>query len=465
MTIGSTSASGSDSLPEALGTLDCEIDTPGDQWFERRTAVFNARIRREPEAIVHCAETSDVVRAIEIAGERELPVLIRVGGYGEQVAADGGLQLDVKQLRKYEIDTDARHVRIGGGLIWQQLDEATETDGLMVPGARTAGIGVTGTALGGGAGWMERAYGPTCASLVGAEVVLADGSVEWVDETTDPEFLWALRGGATPLGVVTELEFELHPIGSRVLGGFMSFPRGRAGEVIRAYRELLAEAPARLGGGIVLRSGGIAGTVNIVVCCEGPTTESERLIAPLRELGPAMDVVSVNEYSSIQRMFDTHSPPGVRARIHSGLIGALTDEVLDAAIEAANVPGTSLSNVVIQPCAVSEHRPAAEMALDGGGAGWSFQSFGLWPPVPDLDPGNIAWADDVAAAFEPALVRPGYPGFLASELDPARLATCFDDDRLDRLSRLKSEHDPSGMFGPGPGQAAAEPVQRLERNA
>lgn len=437
--------------------LGSEIDAPGDKWFEKRRAGFNARVERRPDAIVHCESTDDVIGAVRFASERELPMLVRVGGFGEQPASGGGLLLDVSRLRKYELDAEAGRVRIGGGLVWQQLDAATQSEGFVVPGARVAGIGVAGTALGGGLGWMERAFGPTCASLLGAEVVLADGSVEWIDEDTDAEFLWALRGGATPLGVVTELEFEVREMAPRVLGGYLSFPRVRASEVARTYMEIVSDAPSHFGGGIVLQAGGVAGVINVVVCCSGPTTEAERLIAPLRQLGPAMDVVTVNEYEEVQRMFDTNYPPGVRASTWAGLLAELTGETMDAAIEAANVPGASLSQVVIQPLAGSERRDSVEMALDAAGAAWSYQCFAMWPPVPDLDPGNDAWAAGVGAAFAADELRPGFPGFLASELDPNRLGTCFDDDRLTRLARLKGDHDPNEMFGPGPAPGAGQP--------
>ena len=136
-----------------------------------------------------------------------------------------------------------------GGATWGDLDAATQEHGLAVTGGRVSDTGVGGLALGSGSGWLERMYGVTCESLLSAEVVTADGSVVRASADENPDLFWGLRGGGGNFGVVTEFEFRLHPVGPIVMGGMLVFPRERAREVLRVYRDFMEQAPDEVGGG------------------------------------------------------------------------------------------------------------------------------------------------------------------------------------------------------------------------
>jgi hypothetical protein len=293
---------------------------------------------------------------------------------------DGGIVLDVSALDAIEIDAPARLARVGGGVTWGELDAATQEHGLAVTGARLSGLGVAGVALGEGSGWLERALGRTGDSVVGAEVVLADGRVVEADE----ELLWALRGAGGGLGVVTRLDLRLHPVGPELLCGFLSFPRERAAEVARAYRDVMAQAPAAIGGGLLLGAG-LGGVCTIVFCFLGSIEEGEEWAAPLRALGPSLDAVAPNPYVAFQRIWDAGNPAGVRAHLTSAFLRELPDDCIDTVLARANLPAASLSYAFLRPLAT----------------GWTYQCAGLWPPVPALDRGQLAWVDGAAEALEP----------------------------------------------------------------
>jgi hypothetical protein len=354
-----------------------ELIGPEDAGFDLQRKTFNAIVDARPAAIARCASRADVIAALALAAERGLPVAVRGGGTSESSTVDGGIQIDLAGLDTIEIDLPSRTASVGGGVIWADLDEATQEHGLAVTGARLSGLGVAGVALGEGSGWLERALGPTRASVVGGEVVLADGRVVEV-ETVEP--------GA---GVVTRLDLRLHPVGPELLCGFLAFPRERAAEVARLYRDFMAEASDQVGGGLLLGAG-LGGVCSIVFCHLGSIEAGEEAVAPLRALGPSLDAVAPNPYRAFQRIWDTSNPPGVRARLREAALRELPDEAIDTVVARANLPAASLSYVFLRPLGG---------VLDV--AGWACQCVGLWPPVPSLDPGQVAWVDGFAAAVEP----------------------------------------------------------------
>jgi hypothetical protein len=342
-----------------------EVVGPEDAGYDLQRRTFNAIADARPAAIARCASRDDVIAALAMARERGLPVAVRGGGTSDEATVEGGVVLDLAGLDAIEVDLPSRTASVGGGVTWGDLDAATQEHGLAVTGARLSGLGVVGTALGEGSGWLERALGPTGASVVGGEVVRADGQV--VD-----------AGAELPPGVVTRLDLRLHPVGPELVCGFLGFPRDRASEVARAYRDYMADAPRQVGGGVLLGAG-LGGVTTVVFCYLGSIEDGEAAVAPLRALRPSLDAVAPNPYRAFQTIWDASNPPGVRAYLRDGRLGELTDGCIDAVVARANLPAASLSYVFLRPLA--------------GDAGWAYQCAGLWPPVPALDRGQVAWVD------------------------------------------------------------------------
>jgi FAD binding domain len=375
-----------DELADTLrAALEGEVIGPEDAGFDRARRTFNAMVDARPAAIARCASREDVARATAVARERGLPLAIRAGGTSDRATVDGGVVIDLSPLDAIEIDVAARTARVGAGITWGELDAATQAHGLAVTGARLSALGVAGVALGAGSGWLERALGPTGASLIGAEVVLADGRV--VEAAGDAD----LPG----LGVVTRLDLALHPVGPTLLCGFLGFPRERAAEVARGYRDVMAQASDEVGGGLLLGAG-LGGACTLVFSYLGPIEDGEAAVAPLRALRPSLDAVALNPYVAFQRIWDTSNPPGTRVRLASALLAELSDESIDALVARANQPAATLSYVFLRPL-------GGALATD---AAWEGQCVGLWPPVPALDAGQIAWVDGFAQAVAPCKAVP-----------------------------------------------------------
>ena len=426
----------------------------GDPEFDRERSVFNSAVDRRPVAIARCTSPDDVVAALGVRAERGLPVAVRGAGTSDRSAVDDGLVIDVSPLKRIEVDPASRTARVGGGVTWAELDLATEEHGLAVTGARLSGLGVAGVALGDGSGWLERALGPTGADLLAAELVLGDGRVIEASEEQSPELLWALRGAGAGFGVVTRIDLRLHAVEPTLLTGFLSFPRARALEVARGYREFMREAPDQVGGGLLLGAGQ-GGSCNIVFCFVGPIEAGQEAIGPLRELGPSMDAVAPNPYRALQCMRDAHNPRGTRVRLRGGFLPELSDECLEVAVARADMPAASLSHVFLQPLggAVSRADPG-EMAFRVPDADWAHHCVGLWPPIAALDAGNAEWVDGLADALEPYALGAVYPSLIEAGGGERAEAT-YGSEGYERLGELKGRYDPDQVFRAGEGSGSS----------
>jgi FAD/FMN-containing dehydrogenase len=357
-----------------------ELIAPSDAGYDRLRAVFDQRVDHRPAVVARCRSRDDVAAALALAGARDLPHAVRGGAADAGATIDGGVVIDVSPMKGVEIDAAARTARVAAGVTWAELDAAAQQHGLAVTGARVSWLGVAGVALGAGSGWLERSLGPTGSSVLRAEGVLPDGSTV------------TATGTAAPTGavVVTELVLQLHPVGPELLCGFLTFPRARAGEVARAYRELMVGAPAEAGGALTLFAGR-AGACQLAVCFHGDVADGERWIARLRALAPSLDAVAANPYRGFQAMTDTLHPFGMRAERVTRPVGSLSDELLDALLAAAEQPAAALSRLVLRP--------------RGGrleGDPWEAECLAMWPPVASLDRGNLSWLERVSAAVTDA---------------------------------------------------------------
>ena len=229
------------------------------------------------------------------------------------------------------------------------------------------------------------------------------------------------------------------------LGGFLTFPRERAGAVARAFRDELAGAPDAAGGALVLFAGR-GGACTVVFCFAGPVEEGERALAPLRALGPSMDAVRPNPYAAIQAMHDLNFPWGARCRLRARFLRELPDEALDAVVAAADAPAAALSQVMLQPLGGAPARVGeGDAALGPVAAPWAYQCTAIWPPLPSLDRGNLDWLERVERALEPFALDASLPCLVAGDEGSDRAIASYGG-ALARLRRVKARYDPGNVF-------------------
>ena len=202
--------------------------------------MWNGLIDRHPAVIARCADTADVVAAVEVA--RQFRPVVSIRGGGHQVAGsavcDDGLVIDLSTMRGVHVDPVARTARVQAGARWADVDRATQLFGLATPGGEVSQTGVAGFTLGGGMGRIMRAHGLACDNVRSLEIVTADGVVRTASRTEHPDLFWAARGGGRGLGVVTSFEFDLHPLGPQVATAQVFYPYEQARQVLRGWRDL-----------------------------------------------------------------------------------------------------------------------------------------------------------------------------------------------------------------------------------
>jgi len=210
-------------------------------------------IDRHPSLIVRCAGVADVISAVKFAGTNKLLVAVRGGGHNisGNAVCDGGIVIDLSQMKGMHIDPAARKVRAEPGLTWGELNHDLQAFGLAATGAFMSTTGIAGLTLGGGLGWLVRKYGLACDNLLSVDIVTADGQFLTTNVTQNQDLFWGVRGGGGNLGVVTSFEFQVHPV-STVVAGLVIHPIARAKETLQFWRDYAATAPEELTDGAVL---------------------------------------------------------------------------------------------------------------------------------------------------------------------------------------------------------------------
>jgi hypothetical protein len=414
-------------------------------------------IDRRPALIARCESVPDVAAALAYARAEGLEVAVRAGGHSAPgfATTDGGLVIDLGSLKDIQVDPARRIAWVAPGVLWSELDAATQEHGLAVTGGRVSSTGVAGFTLGSGSGWLERKMGLAADNLRAARVMTADGIVVIASERENADLFWALRGGGGNFGIVVEFEFALRPVGPEVLGGILLWPRERAGEVIRAYRDLMAGAPDALCGGLALMSApplpnvpiDLQGrpAVGVIVLYAGAPERGEEHVRPLRALGPAVDAVAPMPYCAVQSMLDGGHPEGLRDHFKARMLEELPDAAIDALIEQAGVAPSTLSAVVLQPLGGAFGRVGEmDTALGDRDAAWAIQVLAQWLE-PDLDAANRGWVNRVADALAPWSRPASLPNFIA-EAGESAVVSAYGAERYARLVEAKDRWDPENVF-------------------
>ncbi len=435
-----------------------EVVGPRDGSYDEARRVWNGMVDRYPVAVVRCASTSDVVAAVSFARERGLLLAVRCGAHSTPgySTCDGGIVVDLRSMNGVQVDPDARTARVQGGAVWAELDAATQEHGLAVTGGRVSDTGVGGLALGSGSGWLERMYGFTCESLISAEVVTAAGEVVTASATENADLFWGLRGGGGNFGVVTEFEFGLHPVGPIMTAGLLAWPRAQAGEVIRFYRDFMAQAPDEVGGGVALLTAPpepfvpaeLQGqpVVGVIYCYIGPPAEGEEVARPLREFGsPAVDLVQPMPYVALQSMLDGGMPHGIHEYFKVDWLGSLADEAIATVVAQAEQLPAPFGQLILAPMGGAVSRSGAkDMALSVPDAPWLYFCLSMWMD-PAEDEHNASWTRGFAEAMRGFGLGTAFSNFVAPD-EGDRLRVSCGEEKYQRLVDLKRHWDPQNLF-------------------
>lgn len=445
-------------LDELRTRLRGSLVTPSDEGYEEARRVYNGMIDRRPSAVARAVNEADVMATVAFARESGLPLAVRGGshgvpGYG---TVDDGIVLDLSAIRNVRVDPEARTARVGGGAVLGDLDHATHAYGLATPAGFNSTTGVGGLALGGGIGaYISRKHGLTCDNLVSADVVTADGRRVSASENENQDLFWALRGGGGNFGVVTSFEFRLHPV-KNVVGGPILFELDAAGDLLRFWREFIADAPRDLGGFVgfhlapplpfIPESRHLDPVLLAVVSWTGPAEEADAAFAPIRNAGPVIaEHVGAMPYPALQSAFDALLPPGLQHYWKADYVKELTDDAIEAHLEhGPRVPSVQTAvHLYAMNGAVQEVDPG-DTAFARRDCKFVLNIAGIWEDPADTED-NVAWVRDYYDAVHPhSGFEGGYTNFMTEE-DQDRVRENYGES-YDRLAEVKGRWDPDNLF-------------------
>ena len=423
-----------------------------DAGYDAARRLWNPAFDRHPQLIVRCSGAADVARSVQFAHAHNLLTAVRGGGHSlsGQSGCDGGLVIDLSAMRGIRVDPTNRRAVAQGGVLLGELDCETQAFGLATTLGTAPDTGIAGLTLGGGFGRLDRRFGLACDNLRAVDIVTADGKLQRASAQENPDLFWGVRGGGGNFGVVTALDYQLHPLGPNVLAGTRSFPLSQARTVLAALAEFAQTMPDEMYFAVFLGRSPQApppGTfIGYEVFYSGAPKVGEALLAPLQRLGKAdYDDVGVKTYVAAQGGTGKVNPVPSETVVYykSGFIGDPSAKLIDELVRRFESAPPVIANIALlsHGGAVGRVKPDAT-AFWNRWMKYSMLLVGTWPAGPHNE-ANLKAARDFWEPFEP-FTRNYYPNTDVND-DEQRLRATYGDNYA-RLVKLKNQYDPSNLF-------------------
>ena len=424
--------------------------SPQDPGYDEARTVHNGLVDRSPAVIVRARTAGDVVAALAFARRAGMEVSVRGGGHNVagRAVTDGGLMISLADMTDVAVDPERATLTAQGGATWAELNAAAGAHGLAVTGGAVSTTGIAGLTLGGGLGWLMAKHGLAADNLLGVELVTAAGEVLEVDASSHPDLFWALRGGGGNFGVATSFTYRLHPVGM-VTGGLIAHPIEAAPELLRFYREAVADASDDLTvfAGLVHAPDG-SGTklAALVVFHAGDPDAAERELAPFRAFGsPLMAEVGPMPYPVMNTLLDGGFPDGALNYWLSSFTRGLPDALIDTAVERFASTPSPMTSMLFEHFhgAVTRVGPT-ETAVPHREPGWNLLIPSVWTDPARTD-ANIRWTRETHAALEPHLSTRRWLNYLGDDQGDDAIRAAYGPN-YERLREIKRRYDPGNVF-------------------
>ena len=433
-----------------------DLITPACADYDAARRVWNHAIDRYPAAILRCTCTEDVRLGLALAREHGLVVAVRGGGHSMAglSTCDDGLVIDLSPMKTVTVDPVRRTAVAEPGLLWRDFDRATQEHGLAVPGGEVSDTGIAGLTLGGGIGWLGRKHGLSCDNLRAVTMVTAAGDVVRASHDQNTELFWGMRGAGANFGIVTSLEYDLHPVGP-LYGGELIHPGFRDVDALRSMVDLAPTMPdeVRVMAALVTaphapfvpaEAQGKPVCVLAAAHC-GPVDEGERVLAPLREFGPpVVDTMRPQPYVELQRSVDKMIPPGRIAYVKSDFLGRLDVRALEVLAEHHSRSTSPYCQILLHQMGGAIARvPSDATAFVNRGADWMMTVIAIWVDPDEKPEPHVAWARGLWEAMRPWATGT-YVNHLGDEGEQ-RVREAYGPSYA-RLVALKEAWDPQDVF-------------------
>src|SRR5215210_1703725 len=431
-----------------------ELIQPSDENYHEARKVYNAMIDRRPALIARCAAVADVIVSVNFARENGLLLAVRGGGHNGAGLGicDGGLVIDLSQMKGVRVDPEKRTARVGGGCVWGEVDHATHAFGLATPSGIMSTTGVGGLTLGGGLGHLTRKCGLTIDNLLEVDVVLADGRFVTASADKNEDLFWAVRGGGVTSASLPRscsgYTVQYHHRRADALvagagaGGHALVPRLHRQRSGRPQR--LLRFSDRAPGPPFPEELHNRKMCGVVWCYTGPEERAEEVFAPVLEVGtPALHGVGAMPYPVLQSAFDALYPPDHQWYWKADFITEVSDEAIEQHTRHAEVP-TLQSTMHLYPIDGAAHRVGKnETPWSYREANWGMVIVGV-----DPNPANreiiVEWAREYWEALHSHSAGGAYTNMMMEE-GRDRVKASYRDN-YERLVDVKREYDPTNLF-------------------
>jgi FAD/FMN-containing dehydrogenase len=438
-----------------MGDFTGPVFRQGEDGYDAERAGFNLAVDHHPELIVGATGPDDVVAAVNHASARGLAVAVLTTGHGPSVSADGQVLINTRRMNDVQVDPAARTARVGGGVRWEQVLPQTGPHGLAPLNGSSPNVGVVGYTLGGGIGPLGRQYGFAADRVRRVDIVTADGQLRQVTADSDPELFWALRGGKGNFGVVVGLEFELVPV-SRLYGGGLFFPAEAAADAMHAYSRWSLTAPEEMSSSAlmiqfppipeipeVFRGKHIT---NLRLAFTGTAEEGERLVKPLRDVGPMiMDTLGELPYTEVGSIYNDPTEPIPAADSNSSL-HTLDEDAVNAILSVAG-PDTGSPLIIEARQLGGAYARPPEIPSAVGNRDCAYTVFAAGVLHPGQQDAIQTAQEQLHDKLRPwATGRTTYNFSGINDADPERVKLAFSPDDYSRLAKAKAIYDPDNLF-------------------
>ena len=437
-------------LTELRNKFAGTILQPGDADYDDVRALHNGLIDKHPAVIARCLNEADIAASISFARAQQLEIAVRGGGHNVsgRACVEGGLMIDLSRMKTITVDVANRRAVAQGGVTWGEFNRSTQEHGLATTGGVISSTGIAGLTLGGGIGYLSGKYGLATDNLAAATVVTADGKTVRASDSENPDLYWALRGGGGNFGVVSSLEYRLHPVGPMLMAGAIAWPFSEARAVLRFYREFAESSADEITciAGVGHAPDGSGAKVAIVgVSYIGAIAEGERALRPIKEFGtPLFDMIQPMSYCDLNGMFDVAYPKGMLYYWKSNFLTSLDDDVVDVAIEMVEHCPSTNSGIFLEHWHGAAVRvPQEQTAFHHRRAGHNLLILSQWRDAAG-NAENIAWARQGYARLEPFSAGARYVNYMDHD-DGGDMAGPFGANYT-RLAEIKRKWDPDNVF-------------------
>ena len=448
----STTGAAPISIPQIQAAVNGRVIAPDHAEYDAARTVMLGHIDRRPAVIVKVADATDVSYVVSVARDTGVELAVRSGGHSAagHGVTDGGIVLDISEMKGLDIDVDGRTAWAETGLTAAEYTAAVGAHGLATGFGDTGSVGIGGITLGGGIGYLVRKFGLTIDDLLAAEIVTADGGLLHIDADDHPDLFWAIRGGGGNFGVVTRFKYRLHdlpgivggmlllPATADVVAGFMAVAEAAPDELTTIANVMpcppMPFVPAERHGELVIMA---------LVAYAGDAEAGERAIAPLRALAtPVADLLRPMTYPEIYPPDDPDYHPTAASR--TLFIDRVDRAVAELIVDRLRASTASLSVVQLRVLGGAMARVPADATAFAHRSSRIMGNVAAFFDGPDDRVVREAWVADLATELEQE-DHGAYVNFIGDEGD-ARIRAAYPGSTWDRLAAIKARYDPTNLF-------------------